>query len=197
MEYISHFKTVDKTMSKLIDLFGPIHYMAKYKEGKEYFFENLITSIIGQQLSLKAAETIKNRVFNYLNYKVVPISFINAEIDELRKCGMSNSKINYVKNLSIALNNGDLSLEKIDNLSDREVIKELTKVKGIGEWTAEMFLIFSLRRPDVFSFSDVGLANAIKKLYGEDLGKEEIYNITNNWKPFRSYASMYLWKSLD
>lgn len=197
MEYISHFKTVDKTMSKLIDLFGPIHYMAKYKEGKEYFFENLITSIIGQQLSLKAAETIKNRVFNYLNYKVVPISFINAEIDELRKCGMSNSKINYVKSLSIALNNGDLILEKIANLSDKEVIKELTKVKGIGEWTAEMFLIFSLRRPDVFSFSDVGLANAIKKLYGEDLGKEEIYNITNNWKPFRSYASMYLWKSLD
>lgn len=197
MEYINHFKSVDKTMSNLIDLFGPIHYMAKYKDGKEFFFENLVTSIIGQQLSLKAAETIKNRVFSYLNNSVDPISFINAESDELKKCGMSNSKINYVKDLSMAVNNRELNLEEINNLSDEEVINELTKIKGIGKWTAEMFLIFSLRRPDVFSFLDVGLINAMKKLYGENLGKEEIHSITNNWKPFRSYASMYLWKSLD
>lgn len=197
MEYIRHFKSVDKTMSNLIDLFGPIHYKAKYKDGKKYYFENLITSIIGQQLSIKAAETIKERVFSYLNYSVDPINFISAEVDELRKCGLSHSKVNYVKNLSKAINNGELNLEKIDSLSDEEVINELTKIKGIGKWTAEMFLIFSLRRPDVFSFSDVGLANAIKKLYGENLRKEEIENITIRWKPFRSYASMYLWKSLE
>lgn len=197
MKYIKHFKSVDETLSKLINLFGPIQYRAKYKEGKKYYFENLVISIIGQQLSIKAAESIKNRVFTYLNFNVKAISFIHADKSELRNCGLSNSKIDYIKNLSIAVQSGELDLKGIDELTDEEVIKELTKIKGIGNWTAEMFLIFSLKRPDVFSFSDVGLLNAIKKIYGKDLEKKEIQTITDNWKPYRSYAAMYLWKSLE
>lgn len=197
MEYLLHLKSVDKVMAFLIEKHGPIDYRARYTDGANAYFENLATSIIGQQLSLKAAETIETRVIKYLGGIITPRAIIEADNDELRKQGLSRSKTEYIKMLSKAVDSGELNLNVIDTLSDEEVIKELTKIKGIGKWTAEMFLIFSLRRPDVFSFADVGLVNAIKKLYKEDISKEEIVNLTNQWKPFRSFASMYLWKSLE
>lgn len=197
MDYLSHLKTVDNVMLFLVEKYGEINYRARYTDGPEAFFENLVTSIIGQQLSLKAAETIEARVIKYLGGKITPTSIIKADSDELRKQGLSRSKTEYIKTLSNAVHSGELNLKEIDTLSDEEVIKELTKIKGIGKWTAEMFLIFSLRRPDVFSFVDVGLINAIKRLYNENISKEEIINLTNKWKPFRSFASMYLWKSLE
>lgn len=197
MKYMSHLKTVDNVMAFLIEKYGEINYRAKYTDGPDAYFENLVTSIIGQQLSLKAAETIESRVVKCLGGKITPIGVIEAESDELRKQGLSRSKTEYIKNLSEAVYNNKLDLKLIDTFPDEQVIIELTKIKGIGKWTAEMFLIFSLKRPDIFSFADVGLINAIKKLYGENINKDEIIELSNKWKPFRSFASMYLWKSLE
>lgn len=197
MEYIPQLKKVDAIMAGLIEKYGEINYKARYTDGPDAYFENLVTSIIGQQLSLKAAETIESRVVKCLGGKITPVGIIEADSDELRKQGLSTSKTEYIKNLSVAVYNNKLNLSMIDTLSDEEVIIELTKIKGIGKWTAEMFLIFSLKRPDVFSFADVGLINAIKRLYGETIGKEEVQRITNQWKPYRSFASMYLWRSLE
>ena len=197
MEYIVHFKNVDKKIFELISKFGEINFSISHKKSFAFHFENLVSSIIGQQLSLKAARTIEQRVKLILKNEITPESILDSEDDDLRKTGLSYSKISYIKNLSNSILNGKLDLRTVDVLSDDEVITVLTKVKGIGKWTAEMFLIFSLKRPDVFSLTDVGLLNSIKKLYGDRLSKDEILTIINKWKPYRSYAAIYLWKSLD
>lgn len=197
MDYIKHLKSSDVIMENLIKKYGIIRYRARYLEGEEHYFRNLITSIIGQQLSIKAAATIERRVVNYFNGEITPLQIINSNSDDLRLQGLSRAKVEYIKKLSSAVHNRQLNLSKINELSDNEVINELVKVKGIGKWTAEMFLIFSLKRQDVFSFSDVGLLNAIKKLYGSALNREELVQLTDKWRPFRTYACLYLWRSLE
>jgi DNA-3-methyladenine glycosylase II len=111
---------------------------------------------------------------------------------------MSWGKIKYVKDLSYRVLDGSLHLSKLDNMSNEEVIVELVAVKGIGPWTAEMFLMFSLARPDVFSFGDLGLKNAIKNLYGvEDVTVEYMEKLSKKWSPYRTYAALILWETLD
>jgi DNA-3-methyladenine glycosylase II len=117
----------------------------------------------------------------------------------MRKCGLSYNKIAYINNICTAVAEGNLTLDKFDEMSDEAIVKQLTAIKGIGEWTAEMFLIFSLGRLDVFSKGDGGLARAINNLYGNgtDLKPKDRLAITEHWKPYRSIASLYLWRSLD
>lgn len=162
-------------------------------------FEDLVSSIIGQQLSNKAADTIYSRFLKKLKVrKPKPDKILEMEDDSLRECGISYSKIKYIKGLSNAVLNKDLEMEKLSEMTDEEVVKELTKIKGIGEWTAEMFLMFSLKRPDVFSVGDLGLRNAASNLYGVDRDdRDSIEKVSLRWKPHRTSASRYLWRSLD
>ena len=162
-------------------------------------FATLIRAIVNQQLSGKAADTILGRFKNlYKNSFPTPLQILKTSDEKMRGCGLSYSKISYIKGLSQAVNDGSLDLEKLPILSDEEVITELTKLKGIGRWTAEMILIFSLNRPDVFSLGDLGLCTAVSKLYNVDRKNlKKIEKISLRWSPHRSIACWYLWRSLD
>lgn len=160
-------------------------------------FVAIVRNIIGQQLSGRVADVIIAR-FKKLVGRVTPKNILAVPDAKLRGVGMSWAKVKYVKALSQAVASGSLDLKKIKVMPDDEVIVELTKVKGIGCWTAEMILIFHLQRPDVFSLGDLGLRTAVSKLYKvsrDDLKK--IAKISLTWSPYRSLACRYLWMSLD
>lgn len=163
-------------------------------------FRDLLEAIISQQLSNKAAATIFNRFLSLFPKEQVPqpeeILKLSEEI--LRSCGVSHQKASYLKSLAEEITSQKLVLENLHLLEDEEVVLELTKVKGVGRWTAEMFLIFSLGRQNIFSVGDLGLRSAVAKLYGvnrED--KIKIEEISKSWSPYKTLASLYLWKSLE
>lgn len=163
-------------------------------------FKKLVRSIIGQQLSVKAAETIMNRFCALFGTRFpTPKEILKMDEEKIRACGISYSKIAYIKDLAMHVEEKKIDLKKIEKSGDEEIIEALTAIKGIGRWTAEMFLIFSLGREDVFSHGDLGLKNAIKKLYGlrKHPSPERARVISDKWKPYRSLASRYLWASLD
>jgi DNA-3-methyladenine glycosylase II len=163
------------------------------------YFDALLQNIVGQQLSGKAADTIYNRFITLIDGKLIPRKVLALDDEKLRGAGISRNKATYIKNIARAVVDGDLTLDKFADMTDATIIAQLTAIKGIGQWTAEMFLIFSLGRLDVFSKGDGGLARAINNLYGngaEILAKERL-TITEAWKPYRSIASLYLWASLD
>jgi len=184
----------DPVMKKLIGEHGKLT-LTKSRD----YFTNLVRSIIGQQLSGKAAATIWERTVALTGDDVSADKILSVSDEALRKAGISSNKIKYIKVLAQAVLDKSLNLASLPKYDDEEIIKRLTAIKGIGRWTAEMFLIFSLAREDVFSFGDGGLNNAVNKLYGNGgvLNKDEIRNIAENWKPYRSIASLYLWQSLD
>jgi len=164
-------------------------------------FEALVEAIVSQQLSIKAADTIFNRFVALTSGKKFPTprEIIKMPTAKMRKCGLSGMKVKFIKDLAKKTLDGSLNFKTIDTLSDEEVIEHLTSVKGIGRWTAEMFLIFSLRRDDVFSYGDLGLRNALKKIYKmrKPPTPAQAEKITARWKPYRSLGSRYLWASLD
>lgn len=163
-------------------------------------FKDLLEAIVGQQLSGKAASTIFGRFLALFPKKQVPkpADVLALAEDSLRSCGLSRQKISYLRSLSEEIISGRLELEVLHALADEDVVQALTKVKGIGRWTAEMFLIFSLGRPDTFSVGDLGLRTAVRNLYGVDReDKIKIEEISKKWSPYRSLASLYLWKSLE
>lgn len=165
-----------------------------------HLFRDLLESIVSQQLSVKAADTIFKRFLDLFPGQILPTptDVLKISDENLRACGLSRQKATYLQSLSSLILSGDLVLEDLVSLADEEVILLLTKVKGIGRWTAEMFLIFTLGRPDIFSLGDLGLRSAVSRLYGvdrEDL--KAIEEISLKWQPVRSLASRYLWKSLE
>jgi DNA-3-methyladenine glycosylase II len=162
-------------------------------------FSALCREIIGQQLSSKVARVIFERFKNiFPDKRISPKSILKFENQTLRATGMSNAKVNSLKDLSQKIENGEITLKEIEQKDNETIMNELTKVKGIGPWTAEMFLIFALNRSDVFSFGDLGLKNAIKKIYDlQDITNLEIEKIISKWSPYKSYACRILWKSLD
>lgn len=193
----NHFKKADPIIYTILkDL--ELRKWVK-RRPKSGFFPILCESIISQQLSDKAARTIYDRFLLLLpNKKVTPDAVLRIPDKKMRNAGMSWSKASYVKNLAVATKNGELKLTALPKLSDERVIQELVKVKGIGAWTAEMFLIFSLGREDVYSHGDQGLKTAIAKLYKlRTATRERIERITKNWKPYRSYGCIALWHSID
>ena len=163
------------------------------------YFESLVSAIVGQQLSNKVFEIIWKRVVSLLGKRVSPEKIIETEDEDFRRIGISYGKIGYIKNLSRAVLDQTLQLQELGELDDETIIQQLTTVKGIGRWTAEMFLIFSLGRTDVFSVGDGGLQRSVQKMYKLEKcpDKNELLRISSNWSPYRTFASLYLWKALD
>lgn len=162
-------------------------------------FGSLVEAIISQQLSDKAARTILQRFRDLFVGEDFPDArqVLRMREEQIRRAGISLQKLSYIKNLARAVHGKELDFETFQELSDEEIITQLIKLRGIGRWTAEMFLIFSLNRPDVFSFGDLGLRNAIKRLYrirGE-LTSARAQKIALPWRPYRTYACRYLWAS--
>lgn len=170
------------------------------KKGPEGYFEALVESIVSQQLSVKAADTIFQRFIALTPGKKFPTpkQILAMPTPKMRKVGLSGMKVTFIKDLSKKILNKSIDLKKLDIMSDEEVIKHLVQVKGIGQWTAEMFLMFSLGRDDVFSYGDLALRNAMQKLYKmkKNPTPAQAAKITARWSPYRTLGSRYLWASL-
>lgn len=164
-------------------------------------FEALVEAIVSQQLSIKAADTIFNRFVALTPGKKFPTprEILKMPVPKMRKCGLSRMKVSFIKDLARKTLDGSLDFKHMDTMSDEEVVEHLTSVKGIGQWTAEMFLIFSLQRDDVFSYGDLGLRNALQRIYKmrKPPTVAQAEKITAKWKPYRSLGSRYLWASID
>jgi DNA-3-methyladenine glycosylase II len=162
-------------------------------------FSALVRAITGQQLSTKAAATIFSRLVALMPDGVTPAAMSSLTDEQMRGVGMSRQKISYFRDLCDKASSGVVPLDALDAVSDEEVIGALTAVKGIGRWSAEMFLMFRLHRPDVLPVDDLGIVNAVKNVY--KLRKrptaERIRKLGEAWRPYRSVASWYLWRSLD
>lgn len=156
-------------------------------------FQTLVTSIISQQLSAKAADTIERRV-QAIVPGLTPSTFLAVRHDELRAAGLSSAKVRYIVELAQRVRNGRLSLEAMLQAPEGDVISALVELPGIGQWTAEMFLIFGLRRPDVLSLGDAGLQRAVRLLFGDEATLDRV---GQSWHPYCSVASWYLWRHLD
>jgi DNA-3-methyladenine glycosylase II len=184
----------DPILKKLYKQHGP----HRFEDRTEHLMEELVEAIISQQLSNKAADTIYKRFLALFKKIQFPSAeqILKIDVEKLRAAGMSYSKAGYVKNIAQAFRNKKIEIKKIQKMSDEEVITELTKIKGVGKWTAEMILIFTLNREDVFSLGDAGLRRAIKNLYGLT-DEKKILKLSETWKPNRSYACWYLWRSLN
>ncbi|HUC02209.1 MAG TPA: DNA-3-methyladenine glycosylase [Candidatus Paceibacterota bacterium] len=163
-------------------------------------FESLVEAIVSQQLSVKAADTIFARFIALTPGRKFPTprEILAMPVAKMRKCGLSRMKVSFIKDLARKTLDGTLDFKHMDAMSDAEIVEHLVRVKGIGQWTAEMFLIFSLGRDDVFSYGDLGLRNAMKKIYKMKAAptSAQAEKITAKWKPYRSLGSRYLWASL-
>ena len=167
--------------------------------GDNYFLD-LAESIISQQLSIKAADTIWGRFKKLFDSdRITPEDVINMDTEKMRGCGISYQKISYIKDLAEKTAASGILFEQFEVMTDEEIITELVKVKGIGRWTSEMFLMFTMGRPDVFSYGDLGIRKAIQRLYNfeKEPTQEEAEKIAEKWKPYRTVACRYLWKSLE
>ncbi|MEK7503994.1 MAG: DNA-3-methyladenine glycosylase 2 family protein [Patescibacteria group bacterium] len=185
----------DPLIDNLAQKFRPI----KPNTRKRDIFEDLIDSITSQQLSIKAAATIYGRVKDRCG-TLNPQSVLKVSDQDLRDCGLSWNKVSFVKDLANKILDGTIQLDKLVDMTDQEIIDHLVKVKGIGRWTAEMLLIFTFERPDVFPVDDLGIQKAMCKLYNlrpTKTLKVRMQKIAKNWIPNRTLACRYLWKSLD
>ncbi len=183
----------DKILNKLVKQYGSPTFLDR----EEPLFEGLIGSIISQQLSTKAADTIYKRFLALFDNRFpTPKQILKIDKEKVRGAGISYMKISYMKDVAKAFDEKLIDEEKIKKMNDEKVMVELIKLRGVGKWTAEMILIFNLKRPDIFSLGDFGLRRAIRILYGIT-DEKEILKLSENWKPNRSIACWYLWQSLD
>ena len=161
-------------------------------------FTTLARSIVGQQISVKAAQTVWDR-FALLPRNMLPANVLKLKVDDMRAAGLSARKVEYLVDLSLHFDGGLLSTQKWASMGDEEIITELVAIRGIGRWTAEMFLIFYLMRPNVLPLDDVGLINGISRNYfsGEAVSRSEAREVAAAWAPFCSVATWYIWRSLD
>ncbi|HST68400.1 MAG TPA: DNA-3-methyladenine glycosylase [Solirubrobacterales bacterium] len=193
----------DPTMAALIERVGPIDIATRLSRRKEErpvdAYGALLRAIVGQQLSTKAARTIYLRVVELFGGKTPsPEQLLEASEEDLRAAGLSGRKTEYVRDLASHVIGGELELDRLEELGDEEVIEEIVAVRGLGQWTAEMFLLFHLERPDVLSGGDLGIRKAIQVEYGleEMPPPKRVIEIGEPWRPHRSLASLYLWESL-
>ena len=206
------FLVKDKHIGPLVKKYGSC--TLKPRKKKDYF-EDLVDAIVQQQLSMKAAASIFERIKEKISTKwdvkknhkwrkdatksvqVTPEKILALSEKELRRCGLSFAKIKYLEGLASKVKKGEVEIHKMDKLPDEKVMEELIAVKGIGRWTAEMFLMFSLARPDIFPVDDVGLQNAFKKLVKENMKPDKMEKFAERWKPYRTIASWYIWRSFE
>jgi DNA-3-methyladenine glycosylase II len=184
----------DPILQSLVKKYPKPHF----EDRSKFLMRELIESVISQQLSVKAADTIFARFVGLFKEKEFPTAEMILQMDDekIRSAGLSYAKVKYVKSVANAFVSDLIDIEKIKKQSDEEVITELTQIKGIGRWTAEMILISTLKRPDVFSIGDLGLRNAITRLYGIT-DRKEMIELAETWKPHRSTACWYLWRSAE
>lgn len=183
----------DKKLGRLIK-----KYPKDFLYSKSDPFKTLARSIVGQQISVKAAQSVWNKFEKKCKY-ISAEEVLKIHHMTLKSCGLSRQKIIYLKNLSKAFIDKSLNPRSWEKLEDDEIISQLTKVKGIGRWTAEMYLIFNLCRPDVFPVKDIGVIRGICKCYNlkYPITEHRAINLSKNWRPWRSVATWYLWRSLD
>jgi len=197
---LAHFKKNDPKIYKYLkDVDFDEWFQGEKLTKEDDLFVRLCRTIVGQQLSGKAAGTIYGRFTKLFGRrKINPKNVLSFEDQELRDVGMSWGKVSYVKDLAKKVKNKEIHLEKLDLMDEDEIVIELTKVKGIGEWTAEMFLMFSLKREDVFSHGDLGLRKGIEKVYGiKKPSTIQIEKTIKKWQPFKTYGSIALWHAVD
>lgn len=193
---INHIYKNDKYLARIIDLSEPCPLSPKRN-----YYRTLLRSIIGQQLSVKSAAAIHTKFLNFFNGEPLPELIIQTPHEILRGLGLSNAKAKYIKDLSEKIIAKEISFSGLNKKSDMEIIEHLTIIKGVGVWTAHMFLIFTLGRLNVLPVNDLGIRRAAKIVY--DLKKmpdeRKILKISreNSWEPYNSIASWYLWKSLE
>ena len=191
-----HLKASDGVLSSLIREHGPCTISPTVDNP----FHALVSSIISQQLSAHVARTIKGRLFDLIKAEsFTPEKILKVPSNQFRNAGLSKAKIEYIRKLALADRRGEFNPSAFVNLEDEEIISKLTVFPGIGKWTAEMFLIFGLGRPDVLSINDAGLRRGLKISYRlpEIPSGDEMISIGESWKPYRSVASWYLWKVVD
>ena len=162
-------------------------------------FRALVSAVISQQLSTKAAATIKGRLDALVGAPLIPTRIEAISDDALREVGLSRQKISYLRDLCGRVASGAVALDDLEHMTDDEVVTALTSVKGIGRWTAEMFLMFRLHRPDVLPVGDLGIVKAVQRAYGmrKVPSPERLTKLGEQWRPYRSVACWYLWASLD
>src|SRR5262244_3610759 len=191
---LTHLKSSDPILASIIERVG-----APQIAYREPTFEALARSIVFQQLSTKAARTIYGRLEEAAGGKLMPESIQGLSVGEMRRAGLSKQKIGYIRDLAEHAQSGKVDFARLPEMSDEQVIAALTDIKGVGVWTAHMFLIFALRRPNVLAVGDLGVRTAIQRQYRKRaLPKpEHIEKLAANWHPYCSYACWYLWRSLE
>ena len=191
-----HLISNDKIMTELIELYGrPTLIDSLIPESN--LFDSLVNSIISQQLSVKVVRNIKDRLYKFGGVeKFNPEMFIKSSYEELRSCGLSKAKCDYTKGLAYQLKKSPEFLNLMVNKTDEKVITDLIEIKGVGLWTAQMFLLFALKRLDVFSSKDAGLMRGVRVTYFGGIlpGAEDLEKVTNRWTPYRTIGSWYMWQ---
>jgi DNA-3-methyladenine glycosylase II len=197
---VSVLRAADDVMARLIDEHGALVRDDLKRERPGDAYGALLRSIVGQQLSTKAASTIYGRMLELFDgHAPTPQQLLAVDPDMIRAAGLSRPKINYLRDLAQHIEDGELELEHLHELPDEDVIEQLTAVKGIGEWSAHMFLMFHLRRPDVLPVGDQGIRRAVQVQYRlrKMPDPKRLEKIARPWRPYRTLACLYLWSSLD
>jgi DNA-3-methyladenine glycosylase II len=184
------FLAEDPALASLVDEHGPISV-----EPHPDPFERLVTSIVNQQLSGESAAAIHGRLTD--RFELTPDALLAADETALRETGLSSSKVDYVKSVAEAFRDGRIDPGRFDGMSDEAVIDTLTEVRGVGVWTAKMFLMFVLAREDVFPVEDLGIRRGMEALFGDDIDRDWMVGRAAEWAPYRTYASRYLWRAVD
>ena len=193
-EACAHLMKKDRVMRKLIPKFGDACLQSRGEP-----FITLARSVVGQQISVQAAQTIWDRYTKLAKPKLTPAKVLKLKVDDMRACGLSARKIEYLVDLALHFDSGALSVKQWEAMDDEAIIAELIAIRGIGRWTAEMYLIFHLMRADVLPLDDIGMLRGISENYfsGESVSRSEAKEVAANWAPYRSVATWYLWRSLD
>jgi DNA-3-methyladenine glycosylase II len=190
-----HLRKADEVMREIIHRVGPVKLRLEQNR-----FAMLVRSIISQQISTSAARSIRGRLEDLLAPgSITPGDIVTLKAQQLRSVGLSGQKVSYIQDLAGRVHSGEVNLRQIGRLTDERVIERLTRVRGIGHWTAQMFLMFSLGRPDVFPHGDLGIRSAIRRAYGLDElpDRKQSEEIARPWHPHATIASWYLWRSLE
>ena len=192
-EACKHLIKKDRVMKRLIPQFGDACLQTRGDA-----FVTLARSIVGQQISVKAAQTVWDR-FAALPKKMTPANVLKLKVDDMRAAGLSARKVEYRVDLALNFDNRTLHVKAWETMDDEAIIAELVAIRGIGRWTAEMFLIFHLMRPNVLPLDDVGLINGISRNYfsGEVVSRSDAREVAAAWAPYCSVATWYIWRSLD
>jgi DNA-3-methyladenine glycosylase II len=190
----------DSTMASLVETIGPLDHEARRRGRPDDAYGSLVRSIVGQQLSTVAARTIYGRLTALFdNRPPTPAELLAADEETLRACGLSRPKISYLRDLARHVLEDGLDLPRLRELPDDEVASRLVAVKGIGQWSADMFLMFHLRRPDVLPVGDLGIRRAVERAYGLPglPDEDDLQTLAAPWRPHRTLACLYLWETLE